>query len=69
MGASFADALALAALPPDKVLEKVTRYEAHLERGLYRALHELEAMQERKAGNAAPLARLEVHGNLAGGEG
>ena len=37
------DALALAALPPAKDLDKITRYEAHLERVLYRALHDLEA--------------------------
>jgi hypothetical protein len=52
-------------LPDDKTLEKVGRYEAHLSRGLYKALHELEALQVRRAGGAAPLARLDVDG-LAG---
>jgi hypothetical protein len=53
-------------LPPDeKTLEKVARYEAHLSRGLYKALHELEALQARRTGAAAPLARLDVDG-LAG---
>lgn len=46
----------------DSTLEKIQRYEAHLERILYRALHELEAMQERRRGRPTPLARLEVHG-------
>jgi hypothetical protein len=49
-----ADALALAALPHEKVLEKVTRYEAHLERVLYRALHDLEAARGARAGQAGP---------------
>jgi hypothetical protein len=35
-------------LPDDKTLEKVARYEAHLSRGLYKALHELEALQARR---------------------
>src|SRR5829696_5075364 len=35
-------------LPTDKILEKVARYEAHLSRGLYKALHELEALQTRR---------------------
>ena len=30
-------------LPDEKTLEKVARYEAHLSRGLYKAMHELEA--------------------------
>jgi hypothetical protein len=49
-------------LPDDKTLEKVARYEAHLSRGLYKALHELEALQVRRSGGAAPLARLDVEG-------
>jgi hypothetical protein len=52
-------------LPDEKTLEKVSRYEAHLSRGLYKALHELEALQARRTGSAAPLARLDVDG-LAG---
>jgi hypothetical protein len=52
-------------LPDEKTLEKVARYEAHLSRGLYKALHELEALQARRTGDAAPLARLDVDG-LAG---
>jgi hypothetical protein len=49
-------------IPADVPLNKVLRYEAHLSRQLYAALHELEAMQARRAGEAAPLARLEVSG-------
>jgi len=52
-------------LPDEKTLEKVARYEAHLSRGLYKALHELEALQARRSGDPAPLARLDVDG-LAG---
>jgi hypothetical protein len=32
-------------LPDEKTLEKVARYEAHLSRQLYKAMHELEALQ------------------------
>ena len=49
-------------LPPDKTLEKVARYEAHLWRQLAQALHELEALQARRSGRPAPLARLDVQG-------
>jgi hypothetical protein len=49
-------------LPDDKTLEKVARYEAHLSRQLYQALHELEALQSRRLGGNAPLARLDVQG-------
>jgi hypothetical protein len=52
-------------LPDEKTLEKVARYEAHLSRGLFQALHELEALQTRRSGGSAPLARLDVDG-LAG---
>lgn len=46
----------------DSEVQKLQRYEAHLERVLYRALHELEAMRERRNGGQAPLARVDVHG-------
>jgi hypothetical protein len=42
-------------LPDEKTLEKVARYETHLSRGLYKALHELEALQIRRTGGAARL--------------
>lgn len=50
------------ALPDDRILEKITRYEAHLCRRLFQTLHELEALQARRRGEPAPLARLQVHG-------
>ena len=53
-------------LPDEKILEKVARYEAHLSRGLYKAMHELEALQTRRLGGAAPLARLDVDGLAEG---
>jgi hypothetical protein len=34
----------------------------HLSRQLYKALHELEALQAKRAGGTAPLARLDVQG-------
>lgn len=37
-------------LPSPVVLEQVVRYEAHLERCLFRTLHELERRQSRRAG-------------------
>jgi hypothetical protein len=49
-------------LPDEKTLEKVPRYEAHLSRLFHKALHELEAMQTRRSGAVAPLARLDVDG-------
>ena len=48
-------------LPDEKTLEKIARYEAHLSRQLYTVLHELEALQTKRTGGAAPLARLDVH--------
>jgi hypothetical protein len=41
-------------LPDEKTLEKVARYEAHLSRGLYKALHELEVLKARRTGGAVP---------------
>jgi hypothetical protein len=49
-------------LPDDKTLEKVARYEAHLSRLFHKALHELEALQVRRSGGSAPLARLDIEG-------
>ena len=47
-------------LPGQADLEKIARYEAHLSRQMYQALHELEALQARRQGKGAPLARLDV---------
>jgi hypothetical protein len=49
-------------LPGEDTLQKVARYEAHLWRQLAQALHELEALQARRSGRPAPLARLDVQG-------
>ena len=49
-------------LPDEKTLEKIARYEAHLSRGLYQAMHELEALQTKRSGRAAPLARVDIQG-------
>ncbi len=50
-------------LPGSSELEKIARYEAHLSKQLYTALHELEALQKRRlTGEETPLARLEVNG-------
>ena len=48
-------------LPDDAALEKIMRYEAHLSRLLKHALHELEALQDRRRGNATPLARIDIN--------
>ncbi|HEX8914158.1 MAG TPA: hypothetical protein VF796_17550, partial [Humisphaera sp.] len=52
-------------LPPDRTLAKVARYEAGLERSLYRALHELQRLQQaRLAGQpVTPPAAVEVEVN------
>jgi hypothetical protein len=55
-------------LPDEKTLEKITRYEAHLSRLLYKTLHELEALQARRSGSAAPLARIDVDAAVLSGE-
>lgn len=49
-------------LPDEATLNKIVRYEAHLNRQLYQALHELEALQTRRLGRQAPLARVDVQG-------
>src|SRR5829696_1363469 len=47
-------------LPSADDLQKIGRYESHLSKEMYRALHELEALQERRRGGRSPLARLDV---------
>jgi hypothetical protein len=46
----------------DDALNKLVRYEAHLHRQCFQTLHELEALQTRRRGGQAPLARLDVNG-------
>lgn len=52
-------------LPGDAQLEKIMKYEAHLSRQLNHALHELEALQDRRRGNPTHLARLDINGSPA----
>jgi hypothetical protein len=47
-------------LPSADDLQKIGRYESHLSKEMYRALHELEALQERRIGGRSPLARLDI---------
>ncbi len=47
-------------IPTGEDLAKIMRYEAHLNRQLYQALHELEALKARRQGQAAPLARIDL---------
>ena len=49
-------------LATDAALSPIMRYEAHLSRQLYRAMHELEALQAARNGRAVPLIRLGIHG-------
>jgi len=51
-------------LPESNDLEKISRYEAHIERGIYRALHELQRLQAARDGFIS--APLEVDVNLSG---
>jgi hypothetical protein len=48
-------------LPDDAKLQTIMRYEAHLNRVLKHTLHELEALQDRRNGAAAPLARVDLN--------
>jgi len=41
-------------LPPEKELEKLTRYEGSLERQFYKALNQLERVQRMRAGDKIP---------------
>jgi hypothetical protein len=47
-------------LPKEEDLQKISRYEAHLSREMYKALHELEALQVRRNGGSVPLARIDL---------
>ncbi len=49
-------------LPDAATLNQVMRYEAHLNRQFNQTLHELEALQARRQGGVAPLARVDVQG-------
>jgi hypothetical protein len=47
-------------LPHPLDLDKIIRYEAHLNRQLYQALHQLEAMRAERRGQSTPLLRVDV---------
>lgn len=48
-------------LPDEKTLEKISRYEAHLSRQLYHAVHELENLKKHRiTGEGVPPLRLDV---------
>ena len=47
-------------LPSPFDLDKIIRYEAHLSRQLFQALHELEAMRAQRRGQETPLVRVDV---------
>ena len=49
-------------LPIGDTLDRIMRYEAHLHRLYIQTLHELEALQTRRKGGNAPLARLDIIG-------
>ena len=53
-------------LPNETTLGKISRYEAHLSRQLYHALHELENLQKhRTTGEGVPLLRMDVQGSVS----
>lgn len=47
-------------LPHPLDIDKVIRYEAHLNRQLYQALHQLEVMRAERHGQSTPLLRVDV---------
>lgn len=53
-------------LPDAPTLDRLVRYETALNRMLYQALNQLEAMQQRRAGAPTPLHRVQTYG-LPGG--
>jgi len=48
-------------LPHPADLDKIIRYEAHLNRQFYQALHELEAMRSARSGESTPLVRVDIN--------
>ena len=46
--------VASALLPDSKVMDKVLRYEAKLERQMHRAIHQLERLQRMRRGEPVP---------------
>ena len=56
----------LSILPDESTLEKVGRYETHLERSLYKALHELQRLQAARAGPIPPPVAVDVDLSVSG---
>lgn len=54
------------AVPDDETAQKLIRYEAHLDRCLYRAIHELQRLQATRRGEVVP-APLAIEVNSSGG--
>ena len=57
----------LATLPPEEVMSKVVRYEAHLSRLYYKAIHELQRLQAARL-SQEPIAPLAVDVSIDHGE-
>jgi len=55
-------------LPHPLDLDKIIRFEAHLNRQLYQALHELESRRAERRGESAPLVRVDVHHQMGTSE-
>jgi hypothetical protein len=51
-------------LPPTEATDKLLRYEAHLDRQLYRAMDQLERLQRQRRGETVPPP---LNVNLGGG--
>src|SRR5207253_4405688 len=51
-------------LPHPLDIDKIIRFEAHLARQFYQALHELESMRAARRGQPAPLLRVDVHSSI-----
>jgi len=51
-------------LPAGNELDKIMKYEAHLSHQLFQAKHELEVFQKQRRGEATPLARFAVSGQV-----
>ncbi len=56
-------------LPHPLDIDKIIRFEAHLNRQIYQALHQLEAMRAERQGQPTPLLRVDVHGTLEAAPG
>jgi hypothetical protein len=48
-------------LPDDRSLDRILRYETQLSRLLKHALHELQALQDRRRGTPTPLNRIDIN--------